>query len=311
MGQDRLHAMGKFLGEDTVFVLLAAGFQIYLAVRAWRHGALEMLWTLLAWTGASFAAMFAFRHAPVLVAGYEGAELGPAKNLIVGVVAAVAAFAAVRYAIHWAVHKVFGPESHLGGWMYGGTGSVVSVLPGLVFLLLVALLLRATGTMFELESVDRISASRGVLDADNYPDTPPPTKWRNALEGLPQVAPVMDLFDPVATPARRNLAALLLASFNPSLRDRLRQSAVTGEVATHPVTVELVENAPDLAELIAGADGGFKYFRLLRHPKVEQALHDTSLRKSLEQVDVADEIKAILTGQSVPARKKWLERIFS
>jgi len=303
--------MGKFFGEDSVFVLLAAGFQIYLAVRAWRHGALEMLWTLLAWTGASFAAVFVFRHAPVLAESYGGSELGPAKSLIVGIVAAVVAFAAVRYAIKWAIHKAFGPESHLGGWMYGGTGSIVSVLPGLIFLLLVALLLRATGTMFELEGVDRISASRGVIDAANYPETPVPTRWRNSLEGLPQVAPVLDLFDPVSTPARRNLAALLLASFNPVLRDQLRRSPAAGQVATHPVTVELVENAPDLSELISGTDGGFKYFRLLRHPKVEQALHDTSLRKSLEQLDVADEIKSILTGQTVPARKKWLERIFS
>jgi len=303
--------MEKYFGEDTALVVLAVIFMIFMAVRAWNRGALEMLWTLLSWSGGGFTSALAFRHGPTLLTTYAGIELDDGKRLVAGVICAVAAFAIVRGIIVWLIHRIFGPESHLGGWMYGGTGSIVSVLPSLGFLLLVSLLIRGTGTMFELESIDRMAANTSAEARAKLSEIPRPTLWRNSLEGLPQMPSIMNIFDPVATPARRNLAALLLASFDETLRFQLRRSPITGDIVNHPITTELIENSPDLNTLIAGTAGEFKYFRLLRHPKIDQALADNDLRKSLEQIDVADEVRAIVTGRSTPPRRKWLEKISS
>ena len=294
-----------------MMVILAVGFVIFMAIRSWNRGALEMLWTLLSWSGGSFAAGMAFRHLPNLINQNTSFALDEGQSVVAGVIGAVVAFAFVRGFIVWLIHRIFGPESHLGGWMYGGTGSIISILPSCAFIILVALLMRATGTMFELESVDRIGAKTDLSKRADFATIPTATRWRNCLEGLPHTGAVLDLFDPVSTPARRNLAALLLASLDPTLRVQLRRSGITADCANHPLTLELVDHSPDLTELISGTAGEFKYFRLLRHPKLDQALADNTLRKSLEQIDVPDEIRALVTGRAAPPRKKWLEKIFS
>jgi hypothetical protein len=303
--------MENYLGEDTLLLVMAAMFVIFMAVRAWHHGALEMVWTMLSWAGGASSAALAFRHGPDLLITYGGTELDPGQKMIAGFLFSIGTFAAVRGFIVWLIRRAFGPESKLGGWMYGGTGSILSLLPSLTFLLLLCLLIRGTGTMFELESVDRMSAAGGLEERAKYANVPAPTRWRNGLEGLPSIASVLDTFDPVATPARRNLAAIVLASYNEGMRVHLRRSPVTELAANHPITVELVEHSPDLMELVSGTKGEFKYYRLLRHPKLNQALADAELRNSLAQVDVADEIRALVTGRSMPPRKKWLEKIFS
>jgi len=151
--------MEKCFGEDTALIVLAVMFMIFMAVRAWNRGAMEMLWTLLAWSGGGFTSALAFRHGPTLLTTYAGIKLDEGTTMVAGVICSVIAFAIVRGIIVWLIHRIFGPESQLEGWMYGGTGSIVSVLPSLGFLLLVALLVRGTGTMFELESIDRIAAT--------------------------------------------------------------------------------------------------------------------------------------------------------
>lgn len=303
--------METYLGEDTLLVVMAAIFVIFVAFRAWHHGALEMVWTMLSWAGGASSAALAFRHGPDLLATFGDTQFDPGQKMIAGFLFSIGTFAAVRGLIVWLIRRVFGPESQLGGWMYGGTGSILSLLPSLTFLLLISLLIRGTGTMFELESVDRMSAAGSLAVRSKSAALPAPTKWRNGLEALPGLAAVLDTFDPVGTPARRNLAAIVLASYNEDMRVHLRRSPITELAAKHPITLELVEHSPDLAELISGTKGEFKYYRLLRHSKLNQALADTELRNSLAQMDVADEIRALVTGRSMPPRKKWLEKIFS
>ena len=301
----------KYFGEDTMLVILAIGFIVFIAIRSWKRGALEMLWTLLSWSGGSFAAGLAFRHLPTLINEHSSLHLDAGKSIVAGVICSVLTFAIVRSLIVSLIHRIFGPESHLGGWMYGGTGSIISILPSTAFILLVALLVRGTGTMFELESLDRIGAQMNLSARAGLAVIPTATRWRNSLEGLPHISSVLNLFDPVSTPARRNLAALIIASHDPTLKLQLRRSGITSDSANHPITVELVDHSPDIAQLVSGSGGEFKYFRVLRNPKLDQALTDNTLRKSLEEIDVPDEIRALVTGRSVPPRKKWLEKIFS
>jgi hypothetical protein len=303
--------METYLGEDSLLVVLAGLFVVFMAVRAWHHGALEMLWTVLSWSGGGAVSALAFRHGPNLLASQGGIPLDEGQRMVASVVFSVVAFAVTRGLIVWTIRRAFGPETKLGGWMYGGTGSIISVLPSLAFLLLVSLLIRGTGTMFELESVDRMSAAGTLEERARHAVIPGPTRWRNGMEGLPHVAAILDTFDPLSSPARRNLAALVLAGYHEGLRLQLRRSPITEAAAKHPLTVELTEHSPDLAALVAGTDGEFKYYRLLRHPKINQALADAELRNSLAQVDVADEIRALVSGKLLPPRKKWLEKIFS
>jgi len=121
----------------------------------------------------------------------------------------------------------------------------------------------------------------------------------------------MNVFDPVATPARRNLAALLLASHNETIRFQLRRSPITADLVNRSRYDRTHREFPRPNGSYFGHRPGAQVFPPLAPPKIDQALADNDLRKSLEQIDVADEVRAIVTGRSTPPRKKWLEKIFS
>jgi len=303
--------MERFLGEDSIFVLVAAIFTLVMAVRAWRKGAMESIWSLASWGSGAGAGWWIYNHAPELLARYAEVNLHPGAAFVASVVMAIVTFAIVRKLAKTLLDRVFGPGTVLGGWMYGGTGSILSTLPSFALIVCIALSIRVSGTMMELNQIDRVTASREQWTAETYPDENLLARWRDAIEGLPKGELVLDFVDPVSTIPRRNLAAILLASFNPYLRTRLQEWPRTRQIANHRRVRELVERDLELNELIAGRSGDWKYFRLLRHPKLTEALQDDSLRRELSSLDASDEIRAILTGQPPRKRKRWLQRIFT
>lgn len=301
--------MERFLGEDSIFVVAAAVFTLVMAFRAWRKGALDSIWSLASWGSGAAAGWWIYNSAPQLLARYAEVRLNQGAAFVASLVMAVLTFAFIRKVARMALDRFFGPGTLLGGWMYGGTGSILSTLPSFALIVLVALIVRVTGTMMELHQIDQITSSREHWTQENLPEENLLARWRDSIEGLPQGASVLDLVDPVSTVPRRNLAAVLLASFNPYVRGRLWDWPNMREIATHPLVRQMVERDLELNELIAGQSAEWKYYRLLRHPRLTEALQDERLRKALSGVDATDELRAILTGQPPKRRLRWLERI--
>lgn len=301
--------MERFLGEDSVFLSFGALFTLVMAVRAWRKGALESIWSLASWGSGASAGWWIYHNAPELLAKYADVRLVQGAAFVASLIMAVVTFALVRKLARTVLDRLFGPETVLGGWMYGGTGSILSLLPSFALIVLVALGIRFTGTLLELRQIDGLTASREQWTKENLPEENLLARWRDAIEGLPKGADVLDLVDPVSTVQRRNLAAVLLASFNPYVRSKLWDWPEIREIATHPQVRQMVENDLEMNELIAGQSAYWKYCRLLNHPTVTQALGDERLRKALTGVDAVSELRAILTGQAPKRKLRWLERI--
>lgn len=301
--------MERYLGEDSFFVVAGTLFTLVMAFRAWRRGALESIWSLASWGSGAAAGWWIYHSAPQLLARYADIRLNQGAAFLASLVMGVLTFALVRKFARSALDHLFGPGTLLGGWMYGGTGSILSTLPSFALILLVALVVRISGTMFELSQMDQLTASREKWTHENMPEKNVLARWRDGIEGLPQGTAVLDLVDPVSTLPRRNLAVVLLASFNPAVRGRMWDWPGMREVASHSLVREMVERDLELNELIAGQSAEWKYYRLLRHPRVTQALQDERLRKALTEVDAAEEVRAILTGQTPKRRLRWLERI--
>lgn len=301
--------MDRFLGEDSIFVIAGTLFTLVMAMRAWRKGAMDSLWSLASWGGGAAAGWWMYNSAPQLLSRYADVQLNQGAAFVASLVMAVLTFALVRKLARSVFDQVFGPGTALGGWMYGGTGSILSTLPSFAMIVIVALGIRVAGTMLELGQIDRLTSSREKWTKENLPEENLLARWRDAIEGLPRGAAVLDLVDPVSTIPRRNLAAVLLASFNPYVRGRMLDWPGMREIASDPGVRQLVERDLELNELIAGQAAEWKYYRLLRHPKVTQALADERLRRALLAVNAPSELRALLTGQTPKRRMRWLERI--
>ncbi len=303
--------MERIWGEDTVFVLVGTLFTLWMAARAWKKGAMDLIWTITSWTGGAAAGFWTYHNGGKLLKDYAGLELGSGMAVLASFVLGVVVFAVVRAVSKQFFTKVFGPETAAGRWMFGGTGSILSTLPSLAVLIFLGLVIRTSGTLTELHQIDRVMKNQDLWSAATYPREPMPARWRNGVENLPHAEAVLDLFDPLSSVTRRNLAMILAGSYNPYLRQKLRQWPATARAASHPSVVYLVESNLEVTEILAGVKGDWKYLRLLKHETLREALRDKSLRRELSKMDAAGEIRAILTGQEPQPRKKWLQRIFS
>tara|TARA_R110002096_G_scaffold147671_16_gene307718 strand:- start:58610 stop:59527 length:918 start_codon:yes stop_codon:yes gene_type:complete len=302
---------GEFMAEDSIFVLIGTMFAIYMAIRSWTKGAMSLLWALSSWLAGGLAGWWACNNGLDLLRRYGDVNLNGNMTVVVSIGLAIITFSLVRLVTKACFLKVFGKDSFLGNWMYGGSGAVLSLLPTAAVLLLLALLVRVNGTMWELNEVDKISARAGQWSRENYPKTIAAVRWRNAVENLPKSQQILNTVDPITPVARRNLAHLLIASYHPSLAQQLRSHKDTREIAKHPAVMELYED-PEINTLIAGGMQYNKYFDILRHRRVRRTLKDyPDLRRELSQIDMADEIRAIITGTRSKKRLPWIERIFT
>ncbi|MEM1297133.1 MAG: hypothetical protein AAGH89_17335 [Verrucomicrobiota bacterium] len=299
------------MGEDSLFVLIGTIFAVYMAIRSWTKGAMALLWALASWIAGGFAGWWVFNHGIDLLQRYGDVKLDSFMTTIVSGGMAVITFSLVRLVTKAFFEKVFGKDSFLGNWMYGGSGAVLSMLPTTAILLLLALLIRINGTMWELNEIDKISARAGQWTERSYPKTIAAVRWRNAVENLPKSQQILNAVDPITPVARRNLANLLIASYNGTLAQQLGNHKNTREIANHPAVTELYSD-PEIKVLIEGGMQYNKYFDILHHRRLRRTLQDyPDLRRELGSIDMADEIRTVITGSRRKKRLPWIERIFT
>ena len=130
------------------------------------------------------------------------------------------------------VKRAFNPDTWLHPLVEGIPGGMVSLFPSAVVVFFLFNCIRVAGTLQELNYVDSL-ARDGVKDMGGLiPGYPTSSSWRNGVESIPLVAPVLDLIDPFSNRANRNAAALVIVS---------KSEYMKAYLSTLPESAELVE----------------------------------------------------------------------
>ena len=171
------------------------------------------------------------------------------------------------------------------GWLHqfvdGIPGGILSLFPSLVGVVFIFGCARVAGTLHELNYVDGLSREGIIKMGGKIPAYPFSASWRNGVESLPFVAPLLDLVDPFANRRHRNAAAILLASRSTHLKAHLQ---------TLPETAELVESTK-WADLIIEpgiADAILKLDRLaiVSDPSLQKAAADPATFDALTALNL-------------------------
>ena len=295
---------------DVMFSTLALAFIIVMAINAWMRGVLGTMKVLFSWAAAIAGAIFVYKHGVDFYEASSGKTLDIRVVHVFSVVLAAVGFIVARILGKWAFERVFGDEGPLHWMMRGPIGAALSLIPSAAMLLLISLLVRMTGSVYELAQIDQITANTRPGSVSSLPAKPLTTRWRDGVEIWPKSKWALDQIDPLTNVAQRNLALFLVASYEPGLKHALRRRSSTQTVANHPTVVALVED-PNMQKIISGDSGGLSPAGFLWNNKIREALHDRELRKLLNKQDMADEIESVLTGQESPRNKSWLKKIFS
>lgn len=174
-----------------------------------------------------------FQYLPGLAKTYLDIEL--TWQFALGLSACVGGlvFLVTRIVCAFAFKHLLNPDSPLNPLADGAGGGILSLFPSLVAVFLFFTCVRGAGTVQELNYIDSLSQSGIERMGGKVPPAPPSIAWRNAVESLPFVAPVLDLTDPFSRREARNAAAFTLIARSEALRAHL--------LAGDPPTADLLD----------------------------------------------------------------------
>jgi hypothetical protein len=292
---------------DVLFSMLALAFILLMGMMAWTRGTVGSLKSLFSWVAAFSLGIFIFKHGVGLYESWSGKVI---PNWVAGVASLVLAVIAARILGKWSFERVFGEEGPLAWMMRGPMGAALSLIPSIAILILVSLMVRITGSVYELTQLNEMTRGLEPGAIVSLPEKPLSTRWRDGVEIWPKSKWALDQLDPLTSVANRNLAALVMTSFDPNLRRALRERPSTKPIVEHPEVTRLIDDK-ELIKMISAETGAVSPVKFLLSAKFRIALRDPGLKKMLEGLDMADEIESVLTGKEVPRDKSWLKKIFS
>lgn len=116
---------------------------------------------------------------------------------------------------------VFGPDSPLHGLVDGLPGAVLSLFPSAVVAVFIFTCVRVAGTVQELNYAASLSQENIQELTRRIPPYPFSANWRNGIEDVPMLAPVLDLLDPFSNRLNRNAGAMAIMHNSVNLRTYL------------------------------------------------------------------------------------------
>ncbi len=275
-------------------IILAAIFVVFIAARAWTHGVLKMLWAIIGLSLGTAAGVFFFQHSNALLSRWmPGKELGLNANIIGSAITALVGYLVFRQLSKAILQKLFNPEGPLSGWAQGFRGAIISLVPSLITVAVVGLCLRMGGTLFELRRAELICAPDSAFVAEQYPEWPQTTQWRDTMESIPYVLDLYSVVDPVSRKTERTLVLLLIASKNSGLKDHLQQNNSTLPIVNGALFQALVSD-PEVAALLAVQ----KHVALLRHPQIVAASSNHVIADLARTLDVHSVIDGYMLSKS-------------
>ena len=303
--------MTAAIQTDVMFSTLALAFIILMAMIAWTRGTVGSLKALFSWLAAFACGIFVFKHGVELYESWSGKAIPGLVAAIASFILAGLTFIAARILGGWAFERIFGEEGPLSWMMRGPMGATLSLIPSLAMLIFVSLMTRITGSVYELQQVTEMT--QGNIkpgSVESLPTKPLTARWRDGVEVWPGSKWALDQLDPLTSVAHRNLGALVMASFNPDLRDALIERPSTSKIVQHKEVVRLIDD-PELRKMVAPERGGISPVKFLLNAQFRIALRNRELHEMLQKLDMADEIESVLTEKEIPRNKSWLKKIFS
>ena len=292
--------METFPNTEHLLGLLPIILVVFLAARAWTHGVLKMFWAIIGLALGLAAGFFFFQNANALISRLmPGQELG--FNAIVGgsIVIALIAYLVFRQLSKAILKTIFNPEGVLGGWTDGFRGSILSLVPSVITVLVLGLTLRMGGTLMELRAAEKNCHPDIDYSKNVYPGWSVVTDWRDAAERLPYTLDIYHLIDPISRPAERQLVLLLIASKKGELFAHLEKHDETSQIIADPIFQTLMEDA-EVAKLLEARN----HVALVRHPLVVTAASNNVLAERISDIKLRPIIDDFMLSED---RQKLLQ----
>lgn len=177
--------------------------------------------------------------------------------------------------------RLFNRDGFLHRLVDGIPGGILSIPASLVAVFIFFTCIRAAGTVAELNYVDSLSRDGIRQMGGSIPGFPLFASWRNGIERMPFLAPLLDLTDPFSRRSARNAAAFVLASNGAALHRHLFNRPATGILAESSRWKEIAAD-PVVADALAKLDR----VALVTSSAIRNLDGDEALRKELSAVDL-------------------------
>lgn len=264
---------------ENLPVLAAIFFVVLSFVFAMNKGVVGLLASGTAIAVAIVLILGGFRFLPGVAKSYLDIDLTWQFTLGLSACVGGLVFIVLRFIFAYAFKHIFNADSPLHGLVDGTAGGVLSIFPSLVAVFLFFTCVRAAGTVQELNYIDSLAQPGIERMAGKVPPPPPSIVWRNSIESLPFLAPLLDRTDPFSHRRARNAAAFTLISRSVELQNHL---------LTQPEIAELLESEqwktlaadPDIEKAIGIRDR----VALVTAPAMQEAAGEFEDGAGLERV---------------------------
>jgi hypothetical protein len=199
----------------------------------------------------------------------------------VSVVLAAIVFFGTRILLGRIIRSLFGGEGPFNRISDGIGGGILSIVPSLLIVLFLFACVRIAGTLHELNYT--ISMSRDGVESmgGKIPPYPLSGRWRNSVEAVPGVAPLLDRLDPFSNRARRNTAALVTMGQVFHLRGFLLDQPETAELAERD-DIEGLAAEPSVAKALEAKN----CVALVLDPAVAEVSEKSALNRRLASLSL-------------------------
>lgn len=260
------------------FVLLILTF----ARQAWLHGVLVQYWGIFGLAAGIAAGYLFFQNSAVLLERLAPTYYLPLiPNVITSSAIGLAIYFIVRGFIKSILCSLFGENSVMNGWTEGLRGAILSLLPSMVTVLIIASGIRVGGTLLELKHLEYISRPKVNFSTKKYPSWPVWATWRDSVEAIPFLVDGLKPLDPISRINERRVVDLLVASKKPELLTFLRSAPETAPIfSSKGMQDALVSD--DILVLLAE----YQHVTLIQHSLVRQAAKDPDAAKALADLEL-------------------------
>lgn len=251
---------------ENLPVLAAILFVMVSFVFAMNKGVVGLLASGAAIAVAIVLILGGFRFLPGLAKTYLDIDLTWQFTLGLSACVGGLVFIVLRFIFAFAFKHIFNADSPLHGLVDGTAGGVLSLFPSLVAVFLFFTCVRAAGTVQELNYIDSLAQPGIERMAGKVPSPPPSIVWRNSVESLPFLAPLLDQTDPFSHRLARNAAAFTLISRSVELQNHLLAQPDFAELLSSEQW-KLLAADPDVEKSLASRDR----VALVTAPAMQQA----------------------------------------
>lgn len=269
--------------NDFFPLLIALLFVVIAFVSAMNNGVVKLLSSGAA-AAAALAVFFVLVHLlPSMADQFVDIQLTWKPLIGVASVSALVVYVIARL-IAGAVFKwVFNSDGFLSDFAEGIPGGVISFLPSLVVVFFIFCCVRIAGTVQELNYTASLSQTGIIERGGRIPDYPFSAGWRNGIESVPLVAPILDLVDPFSNRSNRNTAALVTIKGSTAFRLFAEKQKETADLIANP-GIEALHSNPEVFAAVTQQDR----MGLVLNPDIKEFASTPGLTDDLAKMDLRE-----------------------